>query len=129
MRNKFLLIAIMAIAFIGIFGCLDPEQTATLTQTPQPTPEYQFKRNDLITIIPYGEGNQYYAFFFKKGKTKSAYVLNIQVRFDGNADEPIVKSKWASDTDNFFSEVEITFRDKDQMREYWPAMGNYSVAR
>ncbi len=116
MFRKLLLGIILIVSLIGIMGCAPKPE---LESAPLPA----FINRDLIVIEPEINIRAYqscYIFFLENHSAMHAYAREITIRFDSSLDKPIIRAEGLGTQDTgLMRNVEVTFRDKKQMAEYW----------
>ena len=117
--KKVLLTVLMIILLAGFVGC----------DTDEYGPEYALERNDLImvnlsTVANLGSQG-IYVFFFQDYPTRFAFPEDVHISFDSSLEKPIVRAKSFTKVGGYMKDkvtmraVEVFFRDREQMQEYW----------
>lgn len=117
MIKKVLFTVLVIVLLAGIVGC-GPAQSQ---------PEYTFERNDLImvnittTVAGFGSTGVY-VFFFENYPTTKAVSTQVRIKFDTRVEKPVVRAKEITNRTmlgEVIKGVTVTFKDKEQMKEYW----------
>lgn len=121
MKAKVFLTILLACLVISLLGC-----TPTSTG-PSMEP---FKYDDLVmvdtSITQVGTSTMgAYVLFFERHQSRIANHDQVSVKFDGSLEKPIVEGalcirgiEYSSDKGKIFG-VAITFKNREQMKEYW----------
>lgn len=132
-RNFILLVLAVIFVFVSHNELYSEEQE-----------DYGFVRGDLIMVnkstLKFGRGSAgVYVFFFEDDITRLAWVYDVKITFDPGIGDPVVKAKYSyqqiieqiiipkigwrrkvrHNKINILNGIEIIFRDRQQMREYW----------
>ena len=112
MLKRILLLVLLGTLLVGVLGC---------ESSP---PEFALERDDLIMInlstTQSGFGSTgVYVFFFENYPTKQAYNHDVEIRFDESLERPVVRAKEMHGWSSHIYGVEVFFRDREQMLEYW----------
>ena len=126
--KKYSFAGLILVLIIVMFGVAMISCDSTESQL-ESEPEYVLERDDLIMVnlstvkCSFGSTGTY-IFFFEDYPTKLAYNVDVQIRFDPLVDKPIVRAKKLIKVVDLgpglrMLDVEVVFRDREQMREYW----------
>ena len=123
MKRKVFLTILLACLVVSFWGC------APATKTNE-----SFKYDDLVVVdtstigLHVGFGGTsagVYVFFFEEHQSRIAFNNQVSIKFDGSLERPVVEGTLSLKNSNILYEgkifgVVITFKDREQMKEYWP---------